>query len=149
MKKSLGLLLLSFMPLVIGEGFGTTAVVQAGETCNYINNNLYMAQAYQNANRVWVSQGWWIIEPGHCVVYGDNASTYFKIEEDVAAPRPTIPQAVTTDLCVVNDRFIFYQANDAGVCDSQDGGLTTFTNIGSNKELLQASEPSEASEPSD
>lgn len=140
MKNPLGLLLLSCVSLSLGEGFGTTAVY-AGETCNYINNNLYMAQAYQNRNQVWVGEGWWIIEPGQCVVYSDNASTYFKLEENVAAPRPIVPGAVTTELCVINDRFTVFQAEDSTACNSQNGTLTTFTKIGANQELLRISEP--------
>jgi len=141
MRKSLGLLLLGFIPWAIAEGFWGTSRVQAGETCNYINNSLYMAQAHLNTKNIWVSQGWWVIEPGQCVVYADNVSTYFKIEEEQAAPRPTLPQTVQTDLCVVNDRFTVYQASDAAVCDNQDGMMSTFTAIGQQKEVLQESNP--------
>lgn len=141
MKKSLGLLLLGLIPWAIADGFWGTSSVEAGQTCNYINNNLYMAQAYLNTDNVWVSQGWWVLEPGQCAVYADNASTYFKIEEDVAAPRPTLPNTVQTDLCVVNDRFVVYQASDAAVCDNQDGMITTFTAIGQQRELLENSNP--------
>ena len=136
MKKSLTIFLLSLAMIVLGEGLKPNPA-QAGETCNYINNNLFMAQAHLNKDNVWVAEGWWKIEPGDCVVYADNASTYFKIEEEVSAPRPKTPQALATDLCVVNDRFTVYQANNPGVCDGQDGQMTTFLSLGNQREILQ------------
>ena len=136
MKKPFTVVLLSLLAIAFGDIIKSNPA-HAGETCNYINNNLFMAQAHRNENNVWVAEGWWRIEPGSCVVYGDNVSTYFKIEEDVAAPRPKIPQSVKTDLCVVNDRFIVYQANDFGVCDGQDGQIMTFVQVGNQKELLK------------
>ncbi len=137
MKQTIGLLLFSLMPWGVGMNLGA-APAQAGETCNYINNNLFMAQAHQSRNQVWVSQGWWVIEPGNCVVYADTVSTFFKYNEDNPVGRQPLPNVSTIDLCVVNDRFTVYQANDAKVCDNQDGQMVTFVGIGSNREVLQA-----------
>lgn len=136
MKNPSRIFLLSLLAIALGEGIKPNSA-QAGETCNYINNNLFMAQAYLNQNNVWISEGWWKIEPGNCVVYGDNASTFFKIEEEVAAPRPAIPEAVKTNLCVVHDRFTVYQANNPAACEGQDGQMTTFVGLGNQRELLK------------
>jgi len=138
MKKPFTIFLLSLLAIALGQAVKPNPV-KAGETCNYINNNLFMAQAHRNQNNVWVAEGWWKIEPGDCVVYADNASTYFKIEEEVSAPRPKIPQTLVTELCVVNDRFIVYQANDWSVCEGQDGQMMTFVGLGNQRELLKES----------
>jgi len=110
---------------------------QAGQTCNYINQNLFMAQAYKNADQVWVSEGWWVIQPGECVVYADTVSTFFKVTADTLPPRLQPKGVELAELCVVNDRFIVYQADNPAACDSQDGVLSTFLSLGSGKELLQ------------
>ena len=136
MKKSFTIFLLSLAAIALGEGLKPNAA-QAGETCNYINNSLFMAQAHLNQDNVWVAEGWWRIDPGDCVVYSDNTSTFFKIQEDVTPPRPTIPQAVATELCVVHDRFIVYQANNPGACDSQNGQMMTFLGLGNQREILK------------
>lgn len=135
MNRSLTIGLLSLLAIAVGE-VSKPAPAQAGETCNYINRNLFMAQAYRNQDNIWVSEGWWKIEPGSCVVYSDNASTYFKIEEDVTPPRPTIPQATKAELCVVNDRFTVYQADNAAACESQDGAMASFVGLNNQRELL-------------
>jgi hypothetical protein len=57
MRKSLGLLLLSLIPWAIADGFWGASRIQAGETCNYINNRLYMAQAYLNTKTVSIFNG--------------------------------------------------------------------------------------------
>ncbi|BFM40914.1 DUF1036 domain-containing protein [Synechocystis sp. LKSZ1] len=136
-KRTLHYLGLGLLPALLGSVFVATPKAQAGQTCNYINQNLFMAQAYQNANQVWVSEGWWVIEPGECVVYADNVSTFFKISENVTPPRLQPKDVQLADLCVVNDRFMVYQADNLAACDSQDGDLATFLNPGSGKELLQ------------
>ena len=131
-------------PLLIGLLPATFSVlswplepVQAGETCNYLNHQIFMAQAFLNENQVWVSEGWWPLEPGECVVYSDNASTYFKISEDQSAPRPTLPGTTKTDLWIVHDRDRVYQAEQAGVCSGQEGWMETFIQVGAKQELLK------------
>ncbi len=127
-------LFLGLMPMAFGEAIILAPSAQAGETCNYINRNLWMAQAYQNANQVWVSEGWWVIEPGECVSYADNVSTFFKIAEDSIPSRPKIENSKTKALCVINDRFTVFQADNPTACD---GSLETFVGFDSTKELLK------------
>ena len=136
MKKSFTIFLLSLAAIALGEGLKPNAA-QAGETCNYINHSLFMAQAHLNQDNVWVAEGWWRIDPGDCVVYSDNISTYFKKEEDVSAPRPKPSEALVTDLCVVNDRFIVYQANDLRACGRENGQMMTFLGLGNQREILK------------
>lgn len=119
-----------------GELMAPTAA-RAGETCNYVNHNLFMAQAFQNERQVWVSEGWWVIEPGDCVVYADNAVTYFKVEEDVTPPRPALETATKMTLCVVNDRFTVVQADNVRACEDADGAMVTFLNPGTTPELIK------------
>ncbi|MFM7574131.1 MAG: DUF1036 domain-containing protein [Snowella sp.] len=40
-----------------------------------------MAQAHLNQDNVWVAEGWWRIDPGDCVVYSDNTSTFSKFKK--------------------------------------------------------------------
>ena len=121
----------------LGVGLLSPSAAHAGETCNYINRNLLMAQAFQNERNVWVSEGWWVIEPGDCVVYADNAVTYFKIEEGVTPPRPDLEPLTKMKLCVVNDRFTVVQADNGQACGDAQGTMVTFLNPGATLELIK------------
>jgi uncharacterized membrane protein len=86
---------------------------------------------------VWVSEGWWVIEPGDCVVYADNALTYFKIEEGVTPPRPNLDTVTKMNLCVVNDRFTVVQSDNGQACGDAHGTMATFLNPGTTLELIK------------
>lgn len=138
-KKSL--LPAAFMAL--GSAFWGTIFTPtpalAGKSCNYLNTNLSMAQGYQNQDGVWVSEGWWVVEPGECVVYADNAFTYFKISNGVAPTRPVMDQEQirTVKLCQVNDRFTVFQSDQGQACEKAGGNGATFLNPGAIVELIQ------------
>ena len=145
-KVSLLLCLMSFtmQKNLMVSGLGLTASLVAGmlrpmpsvagETCNFLNRNLRMAQAAQNEQQVWVSEGWWVIEPGNCVTYADNVSTYFK---DNAATRDLENAASKVTLCVVNDRFAVFQADSPEACGMAGGQMATFLNPGTSLEILE------------
>ncbi|MFN5515860.1 MAG: DUF1036 domain-containing protein [Cyanobacteriota bacterium] len=125
-----GLLPASFLSLL-------PSPVQAGETCNYLNYDIAMAMGFQNENQVWVSEGWWLLEPGECAVYPDSAKVFFQIDKDSPISR-AIPQgAPSQSLCIVADRFTAYQADNSEACDSLDGAMVTFFNPGVSRELLK------------
>jgi uncharacterized membrane protein len=112
----------------------------AGKSCNYLNNRLFMAQGYENQNGIWISEGWWEVEPGECVVYSDNAFTYFKIRDGVAPNRRAIAETEGSEsirLCQVNDRFTVYQSDQNSVCRNSEGSHETFINPGTNLELIK------------
>lgn len=114
----------------------------AGKSCNYYNTNLFMAQGYVNQDGIWVSDGWWVIRPGDCVVYADNAFTYFKITDGQAPNRSRILATACTEsinLCQINDRFTTYQADNGMVCGNNGGNMATFINPGSTVELIRSS----------
>jgi uncharacterized membrane protein len=138
MKPLLPSCFVALLTVGLGGELLTPATANAGETCNYVNHNLFMAQAFQNERQVWVSEGWWVIQPGDCVVYADNAVTYFKIEEGVTPPRPVLDTATKMNLCVVNDRFTVVQADNAGACGDADGAMVTFLNPGTTLELIKS-----------
>lgn len=133
--KPLSVLLLGLLPASLLTLAPSSA--QAGETCNYFNYDIAMAMASQNENQVWVSQGWWLLEPGECAVYPDGAKVFFQIDKDSPISR-TIPQgAPSQSLCIVSDRFTAYQADNPSACDSLDGEMVTFFNPGAARELLK------------
>lgn len=117
----------------------TPSVALAGKSCNYLNTNLSMAQGYQNQNGIWVSEGWWVVEPGECVVYSDNAFTYFKISNGVAPNRPLTEQdqIEAIKLCQVDDRFTVFQTDQSQACGNAGGNIATFLNPGSTLELIK------------
>ena len=137
MKFFLPSCFVGLMSVGLGVGLLSPSAANAGETCNYINRNLLMAQAFQNERNVWVSEGWWVIEPGDCVVYADNAVTYFKIEEGVTPPRPDLEPLTKMNLCVVNDRFTVVQADNGQACGDAHGTMVTFLNPGATLELIK------------
>jgi len=138
MKPLLPSCFVALLTVGLGGELLAPSIANAGETCNYVNHNLFMAQAFQNERQVWVSEGWWVIEPGDCVVYADNAVTYFKIEEGITPPRPELDTATKMNLCVVNDRFTVVQADNAGACGDADGAMVTFLNPGITLELIKS-----------
>ncbi len=116
--------------------FVPTAI--AGETCNFLNKDLWMAQAALNDKQIWTSEGWWVIAPGSCVVYADTVSTYFKYGE-AATPQRLDDESVTENtLCVVDDRFSVVQADDSEACSMANGRMVKFVNPGSTVELLKS-----------
>ncbi|AIE72569.1 MULTISPECIES: DUF1036 domain-containing protein [unclassified Synechocystis] len=140
---SKGLLSATVMALgtaLVGAIF-TPAPALAGKSCNYLNTNLSMAQGYENQNGVWVSEGWWVLEPGECVVYSDNAFTYFKIRDGVAPNRKAMEEMAGSEsikLCQVNDRFTVFQSDNGSVCRDAGGNTQVFTNPGTNLELIRS-----------
>ncbi len=130
--------LMAFGSALLGTVF-TPSPALAGKSCNYLNTSLFMAQGYQNQNDIWVSEGWWVIKPGECVVYADNAFTYFKIHNGVAPSRPFTAQdqAESVKLCQVNDRFTVFQADQGRACANAGGNVATFINPGSTLELIK------------
>ena len=137
MKPFLPSCFVALLTVGLGGELVAPAVANAGETCNYVNHNLFMAQAFQNERQVWVSEGWWVIEPGDCVVYSDNAVTYFKVKEDVTPPRLDSETMTTMSLCVVNDRFTVVQADNANACGDANGAMVTFLNPGTTLEMIK------------
>lgn len=135
MNRSLTIGLLSLLAIAVGE-VSKPAPAQAGETCNYINRNLFMAQAYRNQDNIWITEGWWKIEPGTCVVYSDNVSTYFKVGENTTPPRPKMADSTKAELCIVNNRFTVYQADNIAACGSQEGTMASFIGLNNQRELL-------------
>lgn len=136
-KSGLPSCFVAVLTMGLGANLVTPVAATAGETCNYVNQRLFMAQAFQNERDVWVSEGWWVIEPGDCVVYSDSAVTYFKIEENVAPPRPDLETSTQKTLCVVNDRFTVVQADNTQACGTADGAMVTFLSPGSTLELIK------------
>lgn len=137
MKPLLPSCFVALLTVGLGADLISPSVAEAGETCNYVNHNLFMAQAVQNERDMWVSEGWWVIEPGDCVVYADNAVTYFKIREDVTPPRPVLDTSQKMTLCVVNDRFTVLQADNPEACGAAAGTMVTFSNPGGPLELIK------------
>lgn len=142
-KSLLGAGLLALGSWLVGVGLAPAPAL-AGKSCNYLNHNLFMAQGYQNPNGVWVSDGWWVIAPGDCVVYSDQAFTFFKIREGRIPNRQAIAAiegSESMELCQVNDRFTLFQAQDSSVCADAGGNKGMFINPGPNLELIQSSVP--------
>ena len=128
---------------LVGSVFAPAPAI-AGKSCNYLNTNLFMAQGHENPNGIWVSEGWWVVEPGECVVYSDNAFTYFKIRDGVAPNRKAIAEMAGSEsikLCQVNDRFTVFQSDSGSVCRIAGGNNQTFINPGSNLELIESTGP--------
>jgi len=137
MKALLPSCFVALLTVGLGGELIAPAVANAGETCNYVNHNLMMAQAFQNERQIWVSEGWWVIAPGDCVTYANNAVTYFKIKENVTPPRSDAGAITKISLCVVNDRFTVVQADDPGACGDAKGTMVTFLNPGTTLELIK------------
>lgn len=143
MKAKITLFLLSLAAVAVGESLAT-ARAKAGEVCNYRNQVLALAQAYVNQDEVWVSEGWWKLNPGDCIDYPDNALTYLQFNEDSQPSRPYIEQSneATSEvyearLCVVQDRFTAFSASTSRTCAEAGGKLRRFLGLGAKRELIQ------------
>jgi uncharacterized membrane protein len=120
---------------------GTPAVLSeaasAGEICNYENSVAYLARAYQNQDEVWISEGWWKLDPGQCAIAADNQLTYLMFDRDSEATRPYNQGFADTKLCIVHDHFIAYNAISTKACSHAGGTLKTFLGIGANREIIK------------
>ncbi|WP_009546579.1 DUF1036 domain-containing protein [Crocosphaera subtropica] len=147
MKKSLGLCSL----IVMGAGLGELALsperAQASELCNYRNEIIRVSGAYINGDDTWVTQGWWLVEPGECMVYPDNWYTYVQVDRHQTVERTYLleledEEIQTVELCVLQDRYTFYNGETFEVCDKHHYGFTdnsmqTFYLIGARRELIE------------
>lgn len=135
--SKLGTFLLS--AVVATTGYSTIAAkpVSAAEVCNYRNKIIYVATSSQNADGVWVSEGWWTLVPGDCLTYPDKTYTYLKLEESKSPDRSYEEQFTETAFCVVHDRFIVYNAIEESACKEADGKMETFLDLSSYRELVQ------------
>lgn len=112
------------------------APAPAGEICNYQNLPLYLAIAAQNTHDIWISEGWWVIEPGECVTYPEEALTYLKVAENQSPVRAIAAKVKSTPACVVNDKFIAFSATSESGCDEVYGELVQFLQAGNQRELI-------------
>lgn len=146
-KKLLGLCSL----MVLGTGLGELALspktAQAAELCNYRNEIVRVSGAYMNKDETWVSKGWWLVEPGECMVYPDDWYTYVQVDRAQTVERSYLlsledEEIETVQLCVLQDRFTFYNAELFEACDKHHYGFTensmqTFYLIGAKRELIE------------
>ena len=137
MKGKTLLLILSLVAATVGECLGFPKIASASEVCNYRNRTVYMAQAYPNRNEIWVSEGWWELEPGECIVYSDRALAYVKLDRHSPSLLPYDRGFPDTDLCIVHDRFIVYNAIEPSACREAGGTMKTFIGIGPGQELIK------------
>ncbi len=147
MKKAVGLCLL----MTVGAGFGDLAfypkMAQGAELCNYRNEIVRVSGAYVNDDEIWVTQGWWLVEPGECMVYPDNWYTYVEVDRHQTVERSYLldleqEEIKTVDLCVLQDRYTFYNGESLDVCCKHHYGFTdnsmqTFYLIGARRELIE------------
>lgn len=143
MKAKITLMLLSLAAVAISESLAT-AKAKAGEVCNYRNQVLTLAQAYINQDEVWVSEGWWLINPGDCISYPDNALTYLQFNENSQPSRPYQKQSTEVSeevlqarLCIVQDRFTAFSASTPRACAEAGGKLRQFLGFGAKRELIK------------
>jgi uncharacterized membrane protein len=137
MKKSLVLGTIAAIAASLGHWVTAPSPVRAGEICNYRNVDLYAATAYQNADEVWISTGWWRIIPGDCLAYPDNLATFLKVDEHVSPVRPLDDKVASTQACVVNDWFLSFNAVSPKACAESDGSLVTFRSAQGARELIK------------
>lgn len=139
--------LLIFSLVTVTAGVGELAFsankAQGAELCNYRNEIVRVSGAYVNNDDVWVTQGWWLVEPGECMVYPDNWYTYVEVDREQTVERTYLleQEIETVTLCVLQDRYTFYSGETYEVCDKHDYGFTdnsmqTFYLIGANRELI-------------
>ncbi len=146
-KKSLGLGLLMTAGAVIGELALSPKMAQASELCNYRNEIVRVSGAYLNKDDVWVSQGWWLVEPGECMVYPDDWYTYVEVDRAQTVERTYLlnleeEEVQAVQLCVLQDGYTFYNAELFEACDKHHYGFTensmqTFYLIGARRELIE------------
>lgn len=82
--------------ILVGSVFVLILAI-VGKSCNYFNINLFMVQGYENFNGIWVSEGWWVVELGECVVYFDSVFIYFKISDGVVLNCKVIVEMVGSE----------------------------------------------------
>ncbi|WP_198649077.1 DUF1036 domain-containing protein [Cyanothece sp. BG0011] len=147
MKQLFGLCSL----MVLGAGLGELALspktAQASELCNYRNEIVRVSGAYINNDDTWVTKGWWLVEPGECMVYPDNWYTYVEVDRAQTVERTYLLELEGEDiqaveLCVLQDRFTFYNGDSSEVCNKHHYGFTdnsmqTFYLIGARRELIE------------
>ena len=136
MSKLSPLLPIAYLGTTLASLTLAIAPAPAGEICNYQNLPLYLAVATQNTNNIWISEGWWVIEPGECVTYPDQALTYLKVTENESPVRKIASNVKNTSACVVNDKFVAFSAISESACDEVDGDLVPFLQAGNNLELI-------------
>ncbi|MEM8780573.1 MAG: DUF1036 domain-containing protein [Cyanobacteria bacterium P01_G01_bin.49] len=144
MKNSLLLFSLVTATLGLGELTFSSNKAQGAELCNYRNEIVRVSGAYVNSDETWVTQGWWLVEPGECMVYPDNWYTYVEVDRQQTVERThLVEQGIeTVDLCVLQDRYTFYNGETVEVCDKHhygfsDNSMQTFYLIGANRELIE------------
>jgi uncharacterized membrane protein len=143
MKTKITLMLLSLVAVAVSESLATTKA-KAGEVCNYRNQVLALAQAYVNQSEVWVSEGWWLVNPGDCIAYPDNVLTYLQFNENSQPSRPyqkeptgASEEVLEARLCVVQDRFTAFSASTPRACTEAGGKLRQFLGFGAKQELIK------------
>jgi uncharacterized membrane protein len=139
MKAKMIPMLLGLVSLAAGESL-IASRVNAGEVCNYRNQVLALAQAYRNQEQVWVSEGWWLLNPGDCISYPDGAVTYLQFQEDFRPSRTyqkDDQEVLEARLCVVQDRFTAFSADTGRACTEAGGTLKPFLGFGSQREIIQ------------
>lgn len=140
MKAKMIPMLLSLVSLAAGESL-IPSRVDAGEVCNYRNQVLALAQAnYRTQDKVWVSEGWWLLNPGDCISYPDEAVTYLQFQENSRPYRryqQGSPEVLEVKLCVVQDRFTAFSASTRRACTEAGGTLRTFVGFGGKPEIIR------------
>lgn len=96
----------------------------------------------RNQDQIWVSEGWWELDPGECLNYPDNWYTYLQYDRDTAVERPVVPTTNQVTLCVVQDRFVTYNAISNVACENNnsdfgDAALRTYISIGNYREIVK------------
>ena len=129
MRMKMNGLILGLLASTLGGMLNPFNKAEAGEVCNYLNQATALAQAFRNADQVWVAEGWWLLDPGECISYPDDALIHVRHSSDIrpySAENLEITEAVTEQLCVVGDRFTAYRADNSGACAQAGGSLQTF-----------------------
>ncbi|MEA5533330.1 DUF1036 domain-containing protein [Crocosphaera sp. XPORK-15E] len=143
MKNSLLLFSLVTVAAGVGELAFSPKMAQGAELCNYRNEIVRVSGAYVNKDEAWVTKGWWFVQPGECMTYPDNWYTYVEVDRDQTVERTYLlgEGIETIKLCVIQDRYTFYNGETERVCDKHDYGFSdnsmqTFYLIGSNREVI-------------
>ncbi|MGK7942220.1 MAG: DUF1036 domain-containing protein [Crocosphaera sp.] len=146
-NKSLGFCSLLLLGLGLGEFVLSPKMAQGAELCNYRNEIVRVSGAYVNDNDIWVTQGWWLVQPGECMVYPDNWYTYVEVDRDQTVERTYLldleeEEIQTVKLCVIQDRYTFYNGVEFDVCDKHhygfsDNSMQTFYLIGARREIIE------------
>ena len=102
------------LPFLIATFFSISALIAPSDAraeyqfCNKTSYVLKSAIGYQDKGR-WISEGWWVLQPGRCEVVISEAltkSTYYTFARSVSAHRGGIKYfAGNQRLCVQQDKF--------------------------------------------